>query len=620
MAPQRFREQFDQIQRSMPDVPLAMGPDDAGEFLYEKGVVLARDGEEARVVEDTVRQHFTTFAGLAPDHVGRIGPETNRSGITRIRVADPGQGDGSGDPAVAGALRALSATEGRAGHRLVSRNHVVSIAVNACPGDEPVPVPVGELPNPAAAEAAHDPDSAVGVLVVDTGLTHDYRSYPLLAHTRGDAQVKECDDEGVLQQYCGHGTFIAGLVAAVAPNTDITVRGTLNDAGAILESEFGEKLFEAVDQGGWPDVLSLSAGTSNGRTDGLLGIDAFMRELREQHTLLVAAAGNNASATPFWPAAYASLPGYENAVLSVGALRADGEFGACFSNHGAWVQAYAPGERLTGALTGFDTPVPYVYQHSTYDACRYGFSVGQRRAGVGVHVDDDGPPGGREPPGDRFRHRPRVRTEVPLEQRCGVVPVGPQHVLVRGPGVDRAHPDGQHLLPLVREPLGVDHQPGQPVHEPPGREPGRAGRRFGDLGRVRVGDVVQLPLQLGVVRHDPGPHVGRYLPRRVRHVEDHGRVRVAGEELEGRRDIGHTAAPWALSVVRDGTKVPHGTDNAAGPLAPCGRVGRGPRRTEAGKRLRPGRARGRPGRSAKASGACVSSGTPAPRSTWRTGA
>ncbi|MFG2516392.1 S8/S53 family peptidase [Streptomyces sp. NPDC048584] len=374
MAPQRFREQFTQIQRSMPDVPLAMGPDDAGEFLYEKGVVLARDGEEARVVEDTVRQHFTTFAGLTPDQVRRTSPQTNRSGITRIRVADPGQGDGSGDPAVAGALRALSAAEDRTGRRLVSRNHVVSIAVNACPGDEPVPVGRGARPNPAAVDGAHDPETAVGVLVIDTGLMHDHGSYPLLAHTRGDAQVEECDGDGILREYCGHGTFIAGLVAAVAPNTDITVRGTLNDAGAVLESEFGEKLFEAVDRDGWPDVISLSAGTSNGRTDGLLGVDAFMRELLDHPTLLVAAAGNNGSATPFWPAAYAALPGYENAVLSVGALRGDGEFGACFSNHGGWVKAYAPGERLTGALTGFETPVPYVYQHSTYDACRYGFT------------------------------------------------------------------------------------------------------------------------------------------------------------------------------------------------------------------------------------------------------
>ncbi len=373
MAPQRFREQFAQIQRSMPDVPLAMGPDDSGEFLYEKGVVLARDGEEARLVEDTVREHFTATAGLSADRVRRAGPRTNRSGITRIRVADPGEGGAEGDPAVAGALRSLRALEGRAGRRLVSRNHIVSIAVNACPGDEPVPLPRSTPPNPAPAGTPYDPATAVGVLVVDTGLVRDHRDCPLLARTDGDPETDECDEDGVLRQYSGHGTFIAGLVAAVAPNTDVTVRGTLNDAGAILESEFGERLFEAVDEGGWPDILSLSAGTSNGRADGLLGVHAFMEELRARRTLLVAAAGNNGSATPFWPAAYAGLPGWEDSVVSVGALRADGEGAACFSNHGPWVRVWAPGERLTGPLTGFTTPVPYVYQHSTYDDCRYGF-------------------------------------------------------------------------------------------------------------------------------------------------------------------------------------------------------------------------------------------------------
>ncbi|GGT31533.1 S8/S53 family peptidase [Streptomyces chromofuscus] len=375
MAPQRFREQFDHIQRSMPDVPLVMGPDDSAEFLYEKGVVLVRDGEDARTVEDTVRAYFTEAPDLNQDHVRRVSPRTNRTGVTRIRVGDPGEGGRQGDRTVAHALRAVQEREDRAGRRLVSRNHVVHIApVNACPGDEPVPAPAASAPNPSPAEAVHDPETAVGVLVVDTGLMHDYRSWHQLAHVDGDLALEETDAEGMLKQYVGHGTFIAGIVASVAPNTNVTVLGTLNDVGAVLESEFGEKLFEAVDRHGWPDIISLSAGTPNGRTDGLLGLDAFMEELRDRRTLLVAAAGNNGSATPFWPAAYASLPEYANCVLSVGALRSDGAFGACFSNHGTWVRAYAPGERLVGALTGFEQPVPYVYQHSTYDACRYGFA------------------------------------------------------------------------------------------------------------------------------------------------------------------------------------------------------------------------------------------------------
>ncbi len=376
MAPQRFQEQFDQIQRSMPGVALAMGPDDSAEFIYEKGVVLARDGEEARVVEDTVRAHFTTFAGLTADEVRRASPETNRSGITRIQVGDPGEGGRHGDRAVAGALRALRETEGNARRRLVSRNHVVHIApVNACPGDEPVPAAPTAGPNPAVAETGYDEDSAVGVLVIDTGLMHDYAAYPAMAHVQGDPQIDETDADGVLRQYVGHGTFIAGLVAAVAPNTKILSLNTLGDIGAVLESEFGDKLFEAVERDGWPAIISLSAGTSNGSTDGLLGIEAFMEALREQpRTLLVAAAGNNASATPFWPAAYADKPEYAQSVLSVGALRSDGEFGACFSNHGSWVKVYAPGERLTGPLTGFGAPVPYRYQHSTYDTCRHHFA------------------------------------------------------------------------------------------------------------------------------------------------------------------------------------------------------------------------------------------------------
>jgi hypothetical protein len=379
-----------------------MGPDEHPEFIYEKGVVLARDGEEARLVEDTVRAHFTEATGLTADHVRRVSPETSRSGITRIQVGDPGHGDHLGDRAVTNALRALSGAEGRAGRRLISRNHVVSIApVSPRPSDEPVPAPPTQVINPAAVESAYDENTAVDVLVIGNGLTLDHAAVPLLAHVQGDLNGTETDSDGNLPQYVGHGTFVAGLLAAVAPNTRVTVRNVLNDAGAVLESEFGERLFDVVDEHGWADVIILFAGTSNGRPDGLLGVEAFMRELRTRRTLLVAAAGDNASATPFWPAAYASLPDYEDVVLSVGALRSDGENGACFSNHGSWVNVYAPGERLTSALTGFDAPVPYVYQHSTYDTCRFGFTYGctcQFPRHTGVLSEADTPGSGKADP------------------------------------------------------------------------------------------------------------------------------------------------------------------------------------------------------------------------------
>ncbi|MER6287622.1 S8/S53 family peptidase [Streptomyces sviceus] len=475
MAPQRFHEQFDQIQRSMPDVPLALGPDDASEFIYEKGVVLVRDGRDAALVEETVRTHFTEATGLTGDHVRRDSPETNRSGITRIRVGDPGHGDWRGDRAVTHALRAMSEREGRAGRRLVSRNHVVSIAVNSCPGDEPVPAALSQGTNPAPAEAGYDADTAVGVLVVDNGLTHDHALVPLLAHVEGDLHGTETDAAGNLLQYVGHGTFIAGVLAAVAPNTDITVRNTLNDAGAILESELGEKLFEAVADG-WPDIISLSAGTSNGRPDGLLGLDAFMQELRAHGTLLVAAAGNNASASPFWPAAYAALPEYQGVVLSVGALRGDGEFGACFSNHGSWVNVYAPGERLTSALTGFDVPVPYLYQHSTYEACRYGFTyvcTCQSPSHVGVLSED----GSTAKPdqvmfegyahwsGTSFAtpvvaglvaaHMTANKETDPRAARQQLLATNTQFAEVRGAHVPALKPAGWRPVPVVQRPVGA---------------------------------------------------------------------------------------------------------------------------------------------------------------------
>ncbi|MEU3169338.1 S8/S53 family peptidase [Streptosporangium sp. NPDC006930] len=374
MAPDRFREQFDQIQDAMGEVVLAAGFEGSQPmFLYEKGYVLARV-EDADEVASTVRDAFARDRGDRDADV-RVEREESPGGVLRIRVGEPDRRERFGDRDVSDALKAVEGLERENRRRMVSRNHIVSIAVNCCPGDEPVPISRCESPNPAVAELADEEGAPVSVLVVDTGLVENYRSHPWMHRVVGEGKEIELDHEGILKQYVGHGTFIAGLVSAVAPNTDVTVHATLVNAGAISEKELGDRLLGGMlPEGRWPDIVNLSAGTPSADAQALLGLERFMDTLTgHPETLLVAAAGNNGNDVRFWPAAYADHPDYAGAVVSVGALRKDGAARACFSNHGPWVTTYAPGERLVSAFTAVDpTPAAYDYQHSTFPSCRYG--------------------------------------------------------------------------------------------------------------------------------------------------------------------------------------------------------------------------------------------------------
>ena len=290
----RFQEQFDQIQRAMPDVPLALGPDDAAEFLYEKGVVLARDARRPTLVEDTVaRQHFTRRLPAWTRLVRRVGPETNRW----RRHPDPGRRPGRGRPAAAtGTCRTPCALMRDQEHgrgagwsaattwcrspstaaRVTSRCRVLCRAIRRwsrtpCPRATPVSVLVDR-------HRTHERlQGLLGGRVVHRG-----RPQPGGRVHRGRRQVDPIDDRGVLQQYVGHGTFIAGLVAAVAPNTRITVRNTLHNAGAISEYELGGKLFEAVSGRMARHHQSLRRAPERLSQHGLSALEPFMEALRAQ--------------------------------------------------------------------------------------------------------------------------------------------------------------------------------------------------------------------------------------------------------------------------------------------------------------------------------------------------
>ena len=205
----------------------------------------------------------------------------------------------------------------------------------------------GQGSGPAADE---EPQGRLGVRVsvVDTGwyaAAETDPDTPWLARRRSKA-ISSRSTRRRSTPYAGHGTFVAGVIRCLAPATYIEVEGVLTRAGAVYESEITKELNEAMSDQDKPDLISISAGCHTRNNLGLLGFEALAAYYNltegEGAVLVVAAAGNDSTDRPFWPAAY-------DWVVSVGALDAD----MCvsdFSNFGPWVDVYAHGRDLVNAF------------------------------------------------------------------------------------------------------------------------------------------------------------------------------------------------------------------------------------------------------------------------------
>jgi subtilisin family serine protease len=142
----------------------------------------------------------------------------------------------------------------------------------------------------------------------------------------------------------GHGTAVAGVVAARAdngiggsglcPRCSIMPVKVVGADGTATELNVASGITWAADHGA--RVINLSLGGSYGST-----VADAVRYATDKGVLVVAAAGNNGSSTPFYPAAYAGA-------LSVGATQADDTLYA-WSDFGSWVAVAAPGcDQSTG--------------------------------------------------------------------------------------------------------------------------------------------------------------------------------------------------------------------------------------------------------------------------------
>jgi hypothetical protein len=337
----RARAQMELLLRAYGD-QVGRGPSNWPEvgiqYLYRQGHILVRDEylDQVRRIVDGTRIINPVVRGVTLLSV----PMPTMQALDRIRGAefrsiepDPQRvGLEQFGPGVAAPDYLITISDGTAG---------------TCPASEPIPVDPAEPPYPGLTieKAAGE---GIRVVVVDTGLDPDaVAAHPWLTGVTGDPDLAVPAGGGPtrpLGPYAGHGTFIAGVVRCMAPAAEVIVRRHFSKLGALFESDLVRAL-DLVLENDYPDIISMSAGTWTFDPSGLLGLSVFNETRLRQHkgVVLVAAAGNDNSRRPFWPAAAPWT-------ISVGALATDWRSRAHFSNYGRWVDVYAPGEDLVNAF------------------------------------------------------------------------------------------------------------------------------------------------------------------------------------------------------------------------------------------------------------------------------
>lgn len=329
---QRTRGQIEVIRRAfgkdrdgqdVVEVASQTAKDEDFDYLYRRQALLCRDRDVPAV-----------RAALLAAVEGSVEVEVENlvAGLSRVVFRSPQR--------VPDVLDRLDAALGVG---VVTPDHVVHVTSppggGLCPATEPAlppaPAPVPSPVTPPGGRAAF-------VSVVDTGWHGPAAADPAtpwLSGVTGDDEQLDLSD---LRAYAGHGTFVAGVVRCLAPGSRVRVEGFLPHGGAILEADMIVQLRQALNS--TPDVINLSAGTRTRKNVPSLGFQVFWESYlsRVPDTVLVAAAGNDHTSQPFWPAAF-------DWAVGVGAL--DGaRRRARFSNFGSWVDVYALGEDLVNAF------------------------------------------------------------------------------------------------------------------------------------------------------------------------------------------------------------------------------------------------------------------------------
>ncbi|MET3172451.1 UNVERIFIED_ORG: thermitase [Arthrobacter sp. UYCu721] len=180
----------------------------------------------------------------------------------------------------------------------------------------------------------------IKVAVLDSGVdgNHEDISSKVVARANFSSSATRSGDV-VAEDYYGHGTHMAGSVAATANNTHgvagvcpgcvILAGKVLNDSGVGSSSGLADGINWAVSNGA--KVINMSLGVRASRT-----LEAAVNNAWSKGVVLVAAAGNGGNQTKIYPGAYPN-------VIAVAATD-NNDLKASFSTYGAsWVDIAAPG-------------------------------------------------------------------------------------------------------------------------------------------------------------------------------------------------------------------------------------------------------------------------------------
>lgn len=237
------------------------------------------------------------------------------------------------------AVRATRQLRGRLSpDAVVGPNHVLI----ATPHEQGGPFGRPAATNAATIDPTAAPDTAIRVVVMDTGVWAD-SPLPTARYQVSALDYEsnvDVDHDNSIDSDVGHANFIAGVVLQGTQQARVQVVKVLDTFGVTTELDLAIRIAALSDV----DILNLSLGafTADDQPPVLLraALDTF---LSGHDRVVVAAAGNDGCPDrPFWPAAFSrAAVSWADQVIAVAAH--DGTAICAWSNTGAWVDVAAPG-------------------------------------------------------------------------------------------------------------------------------------------------------------------------------------------------------------------------------------------------------------------------------------